>query len=101
MESPFLGYIGDPDFHDGTILAFEQQSETVHVKVQGASGSLLLVVFSGVAGVRANNPEGMVLYALCELSGKLPLRRFAFANWDQDNAAFLEIDAESITVFQA
>ena len=29
------------DFHDGSIVAVEQQNETVRVRVRGASGKLL------------------------------------------------------------
>src|SRR5215211_4400311 len=101
MVRSFVGYIGDADFHDGSVLAVEQEGEAVRVRVRGASGKLFVVDFGGVRAVRANDPEGMVLYALSELSGEPPLRRFTFANWDDDSGAYLEVDAETITVREA
>jgi hypothetical protein len=97
-DASFVGYVGDADFHDGTVLAVEQQYGMARVRVRGASGKVLVVEFRGVRAVRANQPEGMMLYALSELRGELPLRRFAFANWDDDSPACLEVDAESIAV---
>jgi hypothetical protein len=38
----------------------------------------------------------MLLYALSELRSTPPLRRFSFANWDDDDDAFLEVDAETV-----
>lgn len=39
-----------------------------------------------------------MLYALSELRCEPPLRRFAFANWDDDSTAYLEVEAETVTV---
>ncbi len=54
--------------------------------------------FSGVAEVRAVEPEGMMLYALSEMSCQPPLRRFVFANWDDESKAHLEVDAAGFAV---
>ncbi len=97
-ESWFVGYVGDADFHDGSVLEIEQQGATAHVRVQGASGRVFVVDFGGVHAVRANRPEGMLLYALSELSCEPPLRRFVFANWDDDSDAHLEVEAENFAV---
>ena len=97
-ESSFVGYIGDADFHDGHVIGVEQHSSTVNVRVRGASGQVYLVEFTGVLTMRAARPEGMMLYALSEFSGKLPMRRFVFVNWDDDSEAYLEVDAEAITI---
>jgi hypothetical protein len=97
-EASFVGYVGDADFHDGSVVAVEHQGSAVRVHVRGASGKLFAVDFGGVRAVRANQAEGMVLYALSELSGEPPLRRFAFANWDDDSPAYLEVEAETIAV---
>lgn len=94
----FVGYIGDADFHDGTVVAVEQQDGVARVRVRGASGKLFVVVFGGVREVRKSCPEGMVLYALCEIRCESPLRRFIFANWDDDSPACLEVEAETIAV---
>ena len=97
-DSSFVAYVGDPDFHDGSILAVEGQDDVLRVHVRGYSGTVYVVTFSGVVDVRRNRPEGMLLYALCELRSEPPLRRFAFANWDDDSDARLGVDAADFTV---
>jgi hypothetical protein len=97
-ESCFVSYVGVADFHDCSILEIEQHDDAVRVRVRGANGKVFVVDFSGVREVRANRPEGMLLYALSELTGEPPLRRFAFVNWDDDDEAHLELDAEAIIV---
>jgi hypothetical protein len=97
-EASFVGYVGDPDFHDGSVLAVEHRGGTARVRVRGASGRAFVVDFGGVRAVRANQAEGMALYALSELGGQPPVRRFAFANWDDDSPAYLEVDAETVAV---
>jgi len=87
--SPFVGYVGDADFHDGSVLAVEHQGSEFRVRVRGASGRVFVVDFGGVHSVRANCPEGMMLYALSELTVEPPLRRFAFINWNEDGEAYL------------
>jgi hypothetical protein len=94
----FVGYVGDADFHDGSVSAVEHVGGTACVRVRGASGKVFAVDFGGVRAVRANLAEGMVLFALSELRGEPPLRRFVFANWDDDGPAYLEVDAETIAV---
>ena len=37
---------------------------------------------------------------LTELTADPPVRRFAFANWDDDDSAYLEVDAETIAVHE-
>jgi len=97
-DSSFIGYVGDADFHDGSIVSVEQRDRTLSVHVRGASGKLFVVEFSGVAQVRAVEPEDMMLYVLSEMSCQPPLRRFVFANWDDESKARLEVDAAGFTV---
>ena len=98
--SSFIGYVGDPDFHDGSILSVEQQEGMARVRVRGASGKHFRVDFNGVGAVRANRPVGMVLYALSEMGALPPMRRFVFANWDERSDADLEVDAASFVVHE-
>jgi hypothetical protein len=79
-------------------MTVERENNTVRVRVRGANGKVFVVNFGRVRAVRVNRPEGMVLYALSELSAQPALRRFAFANWDDESSARLEVDAETITV---
>jgi hypothetical protein len=97
-ESNFIGYVGDADFHDGCVVSVHPVEDTVYVKVKGASGRHWSVEFRGVKSLNSNRPEGMLLYALSELKAPAPLRRFVFANWDEQDVGFLEIVANEIAV---
>lgn len=99
-DTSFIGYVGEADFHDRSILTVEEQDRTVRVRVCGASGKVYVVDFSGVQAVRAERPDGMLLYALSEFRRDPPLRRFVFANWDDESEAHLEVDAERFTVHE-
>jgi hypothetical protein len=98
FESTFVGYVGDADLHDGSIVAVEQQDDIVRVHLRGASGKAFVIEFNGVRVVRANRPEGMLLYALSEMTCQPPERRFVFANWDNEDTARLEIDATDFSI---
>src|SRR6267154_2155628 len=97
-DSAFVAYRGNADFYDGTLLDFHREGSIVRTQVRGASMKVYVVEFTGVRDVRANKPEGMVLYSLSELLGDAPLRRFVFVNSDEEDAASLEIDAEGLVV---
>jgi hypothetical protein len=86
-------YVGDPDFHDGQVVTVARSGSDLQVEVRGASGRAYEVVFSGVESVTQRRPEGMLLYALTEMPSEPPLRRFVFANWDEQDEATLEVDA--------
>jgi hypothetical protein len=100
MTNPsFIGYIGEADFHDGTILDVRQTTNSVHVHIRGGGGKIFVVEFKGVHSVQQNNPVGMMLYALSEVRGEYPLRKFMFANWEDDGDAKLEIEALEVAVY--
>jgi len=99
-NTSFIGYVGEPDFHDGSVLTVEQTEDSVRVRVRGASGKTFVAEFTGVRDVRSSRPEGMLLYALSELRGQPPFRRFVFANSDEQDEAALEIDAERLRVYE-
>jgi hypothetical protein len=40
----------------------------------------------------------MLLYSLSEIRGNAPQRLFAFVNWDEEDDAELEIEAETLNV---
>jgi hypothetical protein len=94
----FVGYVGHHDFHDGHILSLDHQGDVAHVRVRGASGQDYDVLFRRVQVVRAEQPEGMILYALSEMKARPPMRRFVFSNWDEEGKSFLEVEAESFSV---
>lgn len=86
-------FVGDPDFHDGQVVTVSRSGSHVQVEVRGASGRTYEVAFSGVESVTQVRPEGMLLYALTEMPSEPPLRRFVFANWDEEDEASLEVEA--------
>jgi hypothetical protein len=85
--------VGDPDLHDGEVVAVFHRGSDVRVEVQGASGRSYEIAFSGVESLTQRRPEGMRIYALSEMRGAPPLRRFVFANWDEADEAALEVEA--------
>jgi hypothetical protein len=99
-EAAFVGYLGARDFHDGSILTMERIDDLVRVRIRGAEEQLFVAEFTGVREVRSNRPEGMFLDALSEMRGQPPVRRFVFVNWEWDDDAFLEIDAEQFRFYE-
>src|SRR5258706_14873817 len=102
MRRKFKVYVGDSDFHDGTIKLVRSELADVYVEIVGCSGAVYVVRFTGVESVVSNRPAGMVLYALCEVEAEMPLREFHFANWngtDEEGAeSKLEISARTFSV---
>jgi hypothetical protein len=97
-DREFVQYVGNADFHDGTIIDIRHDAEAIRVRVRGASKKVYIAEFPVGKIIRINRPEGMLLYSLSELRTDPPLRRFAFANWDEEDDAALEIEAETLIV---
>jgi hypothetical protein len=97
-DDDFVGYVGDPDFHDGSILRVIADVDVVRVAVRGSSGQEFAVEFRGVEAVRANRPEGMMIYSLSEMRTRTAARLFVFTNWEVDDEASLEVEAEDFSV---
>lgn len=91
MTEGFVAYRGDPELHDGKVVALEHEGETVRVVVEAESGRRLEVRFSGVESLTHHRAEGMTLYSLAEMKAPAPLRRFVFTNWDEEDDARLEV----------
>ena len=81
QESKFVAYAGSYDLHDGQVREVVQSEDQVTVYVEGGIGHQIRLLFTGVSELKAIKPVGMVLYALCEMSAELPLRRFVFSSW--------------------
>jgi len=99
-ESELVGYVGPPQLHDGRILRFSHWGSVASVLVEGDDGRQFTLEFEGVEQVEADRPEGMVLYALSEMTTRSPLRRFVFANWDDEDLRRLELTARGFRVVQ-
>ena len=95
--SRFVAYVGPPDLHDGQVVELAHNGDTLRVLVQGDGGRRMAVECLGVVDVQAVKPEGMTLYALVEMTAPPPLRRFVFANWD-DDASTLEVLARQVRI---
>jgi len=95
-EGEFVAYVGDARVHDATIASIEHDGASAVVMLQSQEGYRFRIRFQGVASIAANRAEGMMLYALSEMTAPPPLRRFVFANWDEDDDAFLEIVAAEV-----
>ena len=95
-KAPFIAYIGPPEMHDARILRWERDENRVIVLVCDYDKSLWELEFLNVSEVIAHNAEGMILYALVEMSAVAPARCFVFQNWHEadESDAVLEIVAE-------
>ena len=94
-RSGFVGHLGPPGLHDGTVMAIRQFPTTLAVDVATHDGDLIVVTFSGVSSVRQNRPIGMLLYSLSEMRSEGSGRAFSFAN-SEDGDELLEVVAESV-----
>lgn len=93
----FIAYAGDPEIHDGVITHFEHQGTKALVTIKAVSGRIFQITFDGVVLIKSNKPEGMKLFSLTEI--KHPEQRlFRFANWEDEDDAFLEITADRYKV---
>ena len=99
-ESLSVAHIGNPDFHDGTVISVLAKADRVSVVIQGQSGRRYTLDFNGVARLASNRAEGMTLYAVTEMEAPQPLRRFVFVNWDEKDDASLEVTARGFGISQ-
>jgi len=73
-EEKFIGYIQEPDLHD----------------------RLFAIRFSRVRSANIKNVDGMRLYALSEMQATPPLRKFVFADWEEESDRYCEVVAREI-----
>jgi hypothetical protein len=97
-SSEFVAYVGVADFHDGEILGVSNNREHTSVRVRGYSGLEYEIQFDGVQALEEFEAEGMELYALAEMRSQPPLRRFEFANNNEEDHKSLTIVATEFRV---
>jgi Cysteine-rich CPCC len=93
MSEGFVGYRGGHDLHDAKVVSVEQDSDVARVVIETVDGRRILLEFFEVASLTQSQANGMMLYGLSEFESTAPLRRFVFANWDDDDDARLEVVA--------
>jgi hypothetical protein len=89
MNNQEVTFVEPLDIHDGTALSVHSGLDDSTVSVRSYEGRQFAIRFRDVREVKANNPEGMSLYALMELPSDRE-RRYVFANWDGDAPPSLE-----------
>ena len=94
----FVAYVGNADFHDARVQTVCYEGEQAEVTLKSISGRELKVSFTGVKRFAANQPVGMMIYALNEMRADAPYRRFVFTNWDEEDPACLEVEARELSV---
>jgi hypothetical protein len=94
----FVGYVGPSEIHDATSERVDAEPNRLMVILRSgdASGAGLRIEFSEPAEVDRERSVGMTLYALAELRGGGGRRRFSFVDWDEADAARLELEASGI-----
>ena len=102
----FIGYIQEPDVHDGLIIGARYRSSffrsvfdkrEVSVVLFTFDQRLFVIAFRKVRSAIVNNVKGMRLYSLSEMYAMPPFRRFVFVNSDEDSKSQLEVVAREIS----
>ena len=101
LEPSFVGYLARDEFEDASIADVGEVADIVRVRIRDVGGKTFVAIFEGVCAVRANEPVGMMPYAIGEWSGEPPFRRFVFLNWDDNSDGFLHIDARTASFREA
>ena len=98
MEEILIGYIGDYRVHDSKIKEIESDENILQVSLKSEEDEIVVVKFLGAKSISSNRPEGMILYAICEMKEQSPFRKFVFVNTDEEDDAFLEIIAQDCII---
>src|ERR1043165_6340073 len=92
----FVGYIGPPEIHDGTIYRVYSDDQSLTVVVIDANEQEIRFHFVEVDAIDTVEPDGMFLYGLLEMEHEPPFRRFVFVNWDDEDTRRLEVVSKAI-----
>jgi hypothetical protein len=106
-EQRFIGYIQEPDVHDGVIVKATYKSgflrsvfdkRVVMVLVLTYEERLFVIRFSRVRSASIMNVDGMRLYSLSEMHATPPLRRFVFVDSEEKSNRHCEVVAREIAI---
>ena len=104
-EQRFIGYIQEPDVHDGVIVKATYQNgflrsvfdkRVVLVVVLTYEDRLFVIRFSRVRSASIINADGMRLYSLSEMHATPPFRRFVFVDSEAKSNRHCEVVAREI-----
>lgn len=91
----FLGYIGTYKLHDGRIKKIIREKDIFKVIVESYEKEEFYIQFYGVKSIKSFNPEGMILYGVCEMKTEDSFRKFCFVNCDEERDEYLDVVAMS------
>lgn len=106
-EEKFIGYIQEPDVHDGAIVKATYKSgflrsvfgkRVVLVVLLTYKERLFVIRFSRVRSASIMNVDGMRLYSLSEMYATPPLRRFVFVDWEVESNRHCEVVARDLVI---
>ena len=89
----FVAYVGDPEIHDAVVKSVSYNGQQAEMSVETLDGRRIHISFSDVKLFHAHEPLGMVLYALNEMRGIPPYRKFAFTNSEESSDSVLYLEA--------
>jgi hypothetical protein len=104
-EKRFIGYIEEPDVHDGVIVTATYKNgflrsvfdkRAVLVLVLTHEERLFVIRFSRVRSANIMNADGMRLYSLSEMHAPPPFRKFVFVDSDEKGNRHCEVEAREI-----
>lgn len=104
-EQRFIGYIQEPDVHDGVIVSATYKSNFLRsvfdkrvlvVLVLTYEERLFVIRFSRVRSTSIRNVDGMRLYSLSEMHATPPFRSFVFVDWEETSNRHCEVVARDI-----
>ncbi|HEY0765408.1 MAG TPA: hypothetical protein VGD61_23725 [Pyrinomonadaceae bacterium] len=104
-EEKFIGYIQEPDVHDGVIVKATYKSgflrsvfyqRVVLVVVLTEEKRLFVIRFGRVRSASIITVDGMILYSLSEMYATPPLRKFVFVDWEEESNRRCEVVAREI-----
>ncbi|MFB0842074.1 hypothetical protein [Paenibacillus oleatilyticus] len=97
-ESDFISYVGDYRVHDSTIVKIQDNGQELVITLHGIEGENLTLYLRDVLTINMHEAGGMMLYAISEYKYPAPYRKFIFANWKDNDDAFLEVIAKDLVL---
>lgn len=101
MNKHFKQYVGPEKVCDATVERIVSSDKNTNVFLRSEYGEQFAVEFSDVLNVNAKNADGMMVFALAEMSEKHPFRKFIFVNNKEKDDSTIEIVARNFGIHNA